>query len=137
LSLLNSPVLFEKEGGLGYGRPLADSDLQLPSNERALVQRQKIVVPIPISVRSNKWSLASLTNHSNFGAFTIARINHEKSIRARFDARYDLLPRPLPPRVRVSEVGDVLVRALRMRLGNACHLYVCHFSFPFADSKTP
>lgn len=95
------------------------------SAKRALVERQQIVVPVAIRVRSDVRRSACRSNNTNIGTLTRPRVKDKERVGFGVDAFDNFLPRP-DPRRRVSRVCDVLVRALGAGLCNACDLAVRH-----------
>jgi hypothetical protein len=63
------------------------------------------------------------------------RIEYVKSVGSFVDALNDLLASPFPSSFWISDMGDVLVRALRMKFPDANYLDVCQFGFPFGVER--
>lgn len=68
------------------------------------------------------------TNNSHLGAFAVVRVEDIERVGLRVDAGNNLLAFPFPGRG-IPKVGDVFVRALRVRFGDASNLTVRHNSF--------
>jgi hypothetical protein len=68
-------------------------------------------------------------DHANFRAFSIPRIDHEKRVRLGVNAQNDGFPGPLPSKLGIAQMRNVFMGILRMRLGDAGYLYVCHSWF--------
>jgi hypothetical protein len=107
----------------------ARSNRCLPPNQGALIQRQQVVVPIPIRVCTKVRRFRRRTHDPYVRAFSGVRVQNIKRVRSRLNARDDLFTGPFPPSLWISNVSDVLVRALRMRLSNASNLNVRHWVF--------
>src|SRR5258707_6959786 len=101
----------------------------LPPNERALIQRQQVVIPIPIRVCAKVRCSSRRTHDSHVGALSRVRVQDIKRVRSRLNARDYLFTGPFPPGLWIPDLGDVLVRALRMGLSNASNLKVRHWVF--------
>ncbi len=110
-------------------RPACSNCCCLPPNERALIQRQQVIVPIPIRVCAKVGSSPRRTHDSHVRTLSRVRVQDIKCIRSRLNARDCLFTGPFPPGLWIPYVGDVLVRTLGMGLSNASYLYVRHWVF--------
>jgi hypothetical protein len=90
-----------------------------------LVQRQQVVVPIVIRMSSQEWRFPGADN-PDICTLTAARVDNEEAVGPFVDALDDFFARPYPASRRIPQVGNVLVRALGMRFGDARYLNVCH-----------
>src|SRR5579859_4547325 len=102
-----------------------------PPYERALVQRQQIVIPVAVGVSSHVGRSPCRTNDTDVGPLTCAGIKNEKRIRPCFDTRDHLFTSPFPPGLRIPQMRDMFVGAVRMGFRDASYLYVCHLNCPF------
>jgi hypothetical protein len=65
-------------------------------------------------------------HHPYIGAFPVEWIDDEERIGFGLDASNNFLAGPFPSHLGIPQVRDVFMRALRMGLGDACHLNVSH-----------
>jgi hypothetical protein len=106
------------------------------NSDRALVERQEIVVPIAVGVgpqigRPTYWS-----HDAHVGSFPGVGVDNKERIGLGIDAGDHLLARPFPARNRIPQMGNVLVRALRVRFGDASDLNVGHVITSFGRRTT-
>jgi len=66
------------------------------------------------------------THDTNVSPFPSLGIDHEEGVALRLNALDDSLTRPCPPRLRIAEVGYVLMRALWMRFSDTSYLDFGH-----------
>lgn len=95
----------------------------------ALIEGQEIVRPTPIGVGFQVGCLACLAYDADIGALAADGVDHIERVRLRLDAGDHLLAGPDPATsgtVRVAQVRDVLVRALRVRFGNTSNFDISH-----------
>ena len=88
-------------------------------SQRVLIQGQQVVVPVPIRMSAKIRGVTSRADDADVRALAVARIDDKESVGFRVDARDDLLPAPIPVGFGVSETSNMLMRALRMRFGDA------------------
>jgi hypothetical protein len=94
--------------------------------ERALIEREQIVVPVSVSVGTDIRRLAGDADDADIGTFAIVWVGDKKGVATRVDARDDFLARPFPSGGRIAQMSDVLMGALRVRFGYAGYFNVCH-----------
>ena len=92
----------------------------------ALGLRQQIVIPFPVCVSPQIRLLSSFFNDSNVAFFASRLINRIVLVNVGFDFVYRLFSRDAPLLCKIANVCDVFVRALMMRLVNACYVLFCH-----------
>jgi hypothetical protein len=77
--------------------------LKVPSflTKRALVERQEIVIPITVGVRTHIWVPPCWPHYADIGRFPCVRVLHKKRVRLVFDAGNDFfsLPHPITSRI--------------------------------------
>ena len=78
--------------------------------ERALAERQQVVVPVAVRIRAQVRCAASRPDDSHIGPFAVVWVKNVKRIGLGVDTRNDLLPGPTPCR-RITQVCDVLMLA--------------------------
>lgn len=93
--------------------------------QRALSERQQVVVPLAIRISTDVRSLARLTDHADIGALPTYGIQNKKRVGLGLDAFDYLFPRPAPLAA-ITQVGNVLVGTLRIGLRDAGYLCVWH-----------
>lgn len=96
------------------------------ASQRALIERQEVVIPIAVRVSPQKGRATDRADNADVGTVAVVRVEDVEGVGLRVDARDHLLPGPFPVCFGIPKVRDVLMRALRMRLGDASHLNVSH-----------
>ena len=91
-----------------------------------MIQGQEVIVPVAVCVRPDVRSAPSGTNDPDLGALPVVKVDDVECICFRVDAADDFLASPLPSCLRISQMRDVLVWTLRVRLGDTCHSNVSH-----------
>jgi len=99
---------------------------RLGSLDWALIERQEVVVPLSVRVRTNIGRLADFSHNTNLSPFTRRWFENVERIRLGVDALDDALASPHPGGRRVADVGDVLVGALRVGFDDAGDLAISH-----------
>jgi hypothetical protein len=98
-----------------------------PVSERTLIEGEKVVVPVSIRIRLKKRSSrAAWIDNPDISSLSGTRVQNIKCVGLRLDTGDYLFASPFPFSRWVPKVSDVFVWALRMRLGDARHLNVCH-----------
>jgi hypothetical protein len=94
--------------------------------DTALIQGQEVVIPVAVGVRAQVRRAPCGADDTDIGTPAGVGIEHKERVRPGIDAANHILPSPFPSRARITDVRDVLMRALRMRFGDASNLNVCH-----------
>src|SRR5579871_5965033 len=104
----------------------------LRSFDRAMIQREQIVIPVAIRVSAQVRQSPRWADNTNVGAFPRIGIGDKEGIGLSVDAGDHLFASPFPASCRISEVRNVLMTAAGIRLCDASNLNVRHcFSSPF------
>jgi len=94
-------------------------------SDGTLVERQKIVVPVAICVSAHISRATSRPNDADVGTLTGARVRDVERVCFRLDAGDHFFTRPLPAGW-VSQMRDVLVRTVRVRLRDTRNAAISH-----------
>jgi hypothetical protein len=97
-----------------------------PVSQGALIERQQIVVPNAISIRTQVRRMPCGAHDADIGPRSGPWINNKESIALRVDALDHLFARPRPTRFRIAEVGYVFVGALGVRFSDTSNLDFGH-----------
>jgi len=84
----------------------------------AFRQRKQVIIPLPVSVRSDVGGLSSIPANFDVCSVPVRRIDRVETLPFRFDSLNGRFPGDSPTRCSVPDVGDVFVSAFAIWLGD-------------------